>query len=118
MIPRLVGEGLLPAEEKESLARLLEQVVRHPELAPYFEEGAEIYNERDIILRNKVILRPDRLVIQEGRAVIIDYKTARPAPGHRDQLRGYASAIEEMGLKIDRALLVYITDKGIQTETL
>ncbi|WP_420592815.1 UvrD-helicase domain-containing protein [Robiginitalea biformata] len=118
VIPRLVGEGLLPAEEKESLARLLEQVVRHPELAPYFEEGAEIYNERDIILRNKVILRPDRLVIQEGRAVIIDYKTARPAPGHRDQLRGYASAIEEMGLKIDRALLVYITDKGIQTETL
>ena len=118
VIPRLVGEGLLPAEEKESLSRLLERVVRHPELAPYFEAGAEIYNERDIILRNKVILRPDRLVIEQGKAVIIDYKTARPAPGHRDQLRGYAAAIEEMGLEIDRAMLVYITDKEIQIETL
>ncbi|MBC2838070.1 exodeoxyribonuclease V subunit beta [Robiginitalea sp. SC105] len=118
VVPRLIGEGLVPDGQRGPLENTLRQIVGHPELSPYFREGPEIYNERGIILRNKVILRPDRLVVDGGSAVVIDYKTALPAASHRDQVQAYAGAVSEMGLRLERALLVYISDNGIKIETL
>ncbi len=118
VVAGLIGEGLLQDDGKQAFRESLEQIVEHPELSSYFKEGPEVYNERDIILRNKVLLRPDRLVVYPDRAVVIDYKTATPSPAHREQIAGYARAVEEMGMTLDRALLVYIKDNGIEIETL
>ncbi|MDG1571601.1 UvrD-helicase domain-containing protein [Robiginitalea sp. M366] len=112
-VSEMVTEGYVPAEEQVNLTRILERVVTHPELQAYFKAGLQVYCERDIITENGLILRPDRVVLRPEEVVVIDYKTGRPAAGHREQLAGYARALEQMGHRNVRGILAYISETEI-----
>lgn len=57
-----------------------------------------------------VFFRPDRLVLKDRIAVIIDYKTGLENKGYEAQINDYAQVLEEMGLIIDKKLIVYTND--------
>ena len=113
---QLLAEGLLAAAEREGFENLCRNLVGHPWLSPYYTPGWQVYNERDIITKNGLLLRPDRLLIRHREAVLIDYKTGKPKEEDRRQLREYAGALEEMGLQLQQAILVYISDLDITPE--
>jgi ATP-dependent exoDNAse (exonuclease V) beta subunit len=117
-LDRLMREGELPPEKRQETESLLTGIVHHPELRGSFQPGQEVLNERDIIAKNGVILRPDRIVLNGRQASLIDYKTGRPKPEHRAQLKSYVQTIAEMGYSIDKALLVYLKDKTITVDHL
>lgn len=99
----------------KDLAGTIEQklmdVVTHPNLNIYFSEGAEIWNEQDILTVNGPSLRPDRIVISGNEATIIDYKTGKPSPSHKEQIMQYADALKEMEFEIKHSIIVYIDQK-------
>ena len=117
-VARLIGEGQLPASDRRSFLELLNRIVAHPALAPYFENGLVVYNERDLISENGLLLRPDRLVIRNGAAILLDYKTGAAREEHREQLRSYARAVQAIGYDQVEAILVYISEAAIQLTTL
>ncbi|WP_417875412.1 UvrD-helicase domain-containing protein [Winogradskyella sediminis] len=94
-----------------TLKSLVEDVVGHPKLRPYYTNGFKVYNERDIITNSGQLLRPDRLNINPiNEVVIIDYKTGDVAASHRTQLKAYEAVLNDMNLKVIGKLLVYIND--------
>ena len=95
---------------------MLNSIVNHHEISDYFKNPWKIYNETEIIF-NGEIFRPDRLCIQDNNAVIIDYKTGIEKSIHLEQLTNYKNAVEALGFKIKKAILVYIR-KQIYTKTL
>lgn len=113
---RLIEEGMIRTEESAILKQRLESVVRHPRLAPYFESGVRVLNEQDIFLKNGVILRPDRLVLSNEKAVIMDYKTGRTDENYRIQIQEYREAIQAMGYVVEAAIIVYISENLITPE--
>ena len=68
-------------------------------------------NEREILTEDKRILIPDRLVFDEKRVTIIDYKTGLPNKNHHQQLRNYSKSLYEMGYLISKMILVYMNDE-------
>ena len=107
----LVTSGAVSDDQAEAIRPVLLQIVDHPKLSNYFSSAWTIYNERDIITKDGLILRPDRLMTdQQNRAVIIDYKTGVFDKKHLQQLEIYADTINEMGLKVIKKLLIYIND--------
>jgi ATP-dependent exoDNAse (exonuclease V) beta subunit len=113
---RLQSEGLLPHEDREALGELLLQVVGHPRLQPYFAPGAKGLNEWELLTKNGLILRPDRLVLLEGGVAILDYKTGAPRPEYHRQVGQYADTLREMGHAVEAAILVYIDKNQITPE--
>lgn len=101
------NSGELAMDEVEVLKKKILAILEHPKLASYYKEGIEIKNERDIITANGKILRPDRIVIQDLKATIIDYKTGMQSNSHKEQLYAYADALEAMGYSIDNKIIVY-----------
>ncbi|GGG38174.1 ATP-dependent helicase [Croceivirga lutea] len=97
--------------EKEQIKQTVSKVVNNNQLQHYFSEGLTIKNEVEILTEDNVVLRPDRLVIKENRATIIDYKTGIPSHNHEIQLNSYAHAIQRMGYQIEEKLLVYINEE-------
>ena len=77
-----------------------------------------MFNERELLIRKAVLLRPDRLQIRQGSAVLMDYKTGHPKPEHREQLGAYVSEVSRMGYRVERAILVYIKQEQIILEEL
>ena len=114
-IATAVQKGLISSEEKQEVKDKVIQVVTHPKLIPLFNEENEVYNEKEILLANGNKLRPDRVVITNNKATIIDYKTGGKNPKYKEQLMSYADALSNMGYIVDKKIIVYI-DKEVTTE--
>ena len=87
------------------------EVVAHPQLKDFFREGLQVLNEQEILTTSGISLRPDRIVISEKQATILDYKTGKPSPSHKEQIMQYADVLKEMDYEIKHAIIVYIDQK-------
>jgi ATP-dependent exoDNAse (exonuclease V) beta subunit len=104
----LLNEGLIQNQQVEQLKSAVRQVLDKPAISPYFEEGNIVYNEKDILLADGSILRPDRVVIAGNKIVVIDYKTGVEDASHHKQLDQYVAALETMGYRNIEQHIVYI----------
>ena len=108
-------KGFIMSDELASIKGKVLEVVTHPKLIPLFGEKNTVFNEKEILLANRQKLRPDRVVLINNKASIVDYKTGRRNPAYKDQILSYANALESMGYTIDKKIIVYI-DTTITTE--
>lgn len=103
--------------EKESLKKMLFNIILHPKLKKYFNENVLVYNEREIATINNEIIIPDRLVFTSDKeVVVIDYKTGKSTKKHHQQLEHYKKVLESMDLKVIKKILIYINEEIIVEE--
>ena len=102
--------GFIPKEDASPVKTMLEKVVFHKHLNKYFKSDYEVFTEREILDDNKNILIPDRLMIKEDKAFIIDFKTGKKMESYKNQVEGYANILIEMGYKVQGKFCVYIGD--------
>ncbi|WKX77856.1 UvrD-helicase domain-containing protein [Zobellia laminariae] len=110
-LQKAVQQGEIENQEVDEVRSNLQRVVEHPELNTYYKKGSIIKNEKDIITAAGQMLRPDRIVIKEKRATLIDYKTGKSNPKYKEQLYSYADALADMGYVVENKIIVYINDK-------
>ncbi len=88
------------------------EIVNHPELSTYFEEGNQVLNEQTIIQKEGKTIKPDRMVLLKNKDVyLLDYKTGTHNSKYQLQLENYQEAIELMGYKVTKKSLVYIGEQ-------
>ncbi|WP_379926015.1 UvrD-helicase domain-containing protein [Mariniflexile jejuense] len=106
-----VNTAIISNTQAEKLQKIITKIVNHPSLEMYYNSTQTIYNERDIIAKEGVILRPDRVVLTtENDAILIDYKTGAEDKKHTQQLQSYEDVLLEMNIRIKKKILVYIND--------
>ena len=103
--------GFIQKDQLGKIEQMIDQVVKHPDLTPYFQQNNTVLNEREILTETGEVIIPDRLVINSAKeAVIIDYKTGKSDKKHHQQLENYAVTIQQLGFSVKKKLLVYISD--------
>jgi ATP-dependent exoDNAse (exonuclease V) beta subunit len=107
-----VLEGNIDKKEVSKIRDSIASITRHPQLSAYFQENLIVFNEHEIMSKDKKILIPDRINFSGDSVTIIDYKTGRFSKKHFDQINDYAELLIEMSYKINKKILVYI-DKNI-----
>ena len=116
VIADFINTGTINIEQSVSLKNTVLQIVNHPLLETYYTSYYTIYNERDIITKEGMILRPDRVVINSNNeAIIIDYKTGIEDKKHEQQLKSYQDVLEDMQITVKKKILVY-TDRDIKVK--
>ncbi|MCK5775561.1 MAG: UvrD-helicase domain-containing protein, partial [Bacteroidales bacterium] len=114
---RLVYKGVIDDGEQEIINELVLQVINCPQLKAYYQADVQVYNERDMVDEHGGIIRPDRLVIVNGLAVVIDYKTGVPKKKDEDQINNYCTQVGNH-LKVDvSGYLVYLHEEITIEET-
>lgn len=108
-IDRLEKKTQIPDSLKDELRSAMQGIINHKDLKDYFTENWTIRNEKDISYANEVI-RPDRVCIKKDEAVIIDYKTGVQRKEHQQQIKKYASAVEDMGYQTSERFLIYLNE--------
>ena len=110
VLDRYMLLGKINVDEKKQLQTMLHKMISHPKLLPYFSEDVTVFNEREIIDNQQIII-PDRLVFHQNNQVsIIDYKTGIPKKEHRFQLENYASVLKSLAYSIQKKVLIYINE--------
>jgi len=113
-----LNEGQIDYNQAKVLKPLLLSIINHPKLNQYYSDEVEVFNERDVIAANGMVVRPDRLVLdKDNKAIIIDYKTGVYDLKHEQQLITYSDIIESMGIEVKKRILIYI-DRGIEIKEL
>lgn len=111
VINDFINAALIDPEQALILKNKAQDIVNHPLLKPYFTNEAIIYNERDIISKEGIVLRPDRVIINpNNEVVIIDYKSGMEDIKHTQQLQSYEDVLREMDLKVIQKILVYTNE--------
>lgn len=90
-------QGLIENDEQhKQIEELLIKAFRHEQIAEWFDGSWTIKKEAAIITQG-ALLRPDRVMMKGNKAVVLDYKFAKPQPEHTEQVRNYMAALEKTG---------------------
>ena len=73
-----------------------------------------VYNEVEISSKDGDMARIDRLLINNNKIIIVDYKTGMPKEKDNQQIRKYASLIEEIGFDLEHCFLIYLPELKIE----
>ena len=108
-ITKAIENGLITFAQKEAVENTLYEIVNHPEISICFDSDLKVFNEQTIIRQFGRTLKPDRISISEkGEAFLLDYKTGSPNAKYVQQIQEYQDAIEDLGYKVLKKVLVYI----------
>ncbi len=103
--------GIIDDKERKELYEKINQLLSYPDIKPYFEKNLNIKTEAEILLPNGKTYRPDRVILNKQKAVIIDYKTGKTEKFHIKQINNYANLLSEMGYTEIKKYLLYIDEK-------
>ena len=102
-------QGIISAHQELILKKLVLEVIEHPQLREFFVDVEHVKNEVELYNSIGVILRPDKLILDNNSATIIDFKTGKVnRKRHAEQLTAYESTLKELGYTQIKKLLVYI----------
>lgn len=104
---RLESEGLLYGDviSSEQLSKWLEQLSSHPQVREWFSDRWQVITERSILTRNAESgqiesRRPDRIITDGERTIVIDYKTGSHRSAyheeHKKQVSEYMTYLRQM----------------------
>jgi ATP-dependent helicase/nuclease subunit A len=107
-VRRLVLEGKITESESALLEIKLKALVSTPVASEWFKPGIKVLKEAGILLPSGTTLRPDRVIIKDKAATIIDFKFGQENPEHAGQVKRYGKQLKEMGFKDVDAFLWYV----------
>lgn len=107
-IEKALLNSLISIENKFEIENTIKSIVNHKDLNVFFPEKGKILNEQPILKNNSPMVKPDRIVLQNKKAYLLDYKTGEELTKHKKQLIQYESVLTEMGYEVVEKNLVYI----------
>jgi ATP-dependent exoDNAse (exonuclease V) beta subunit len=109
----LIKSGIIEIAFVDRMKSEIEEIFENEEYQRLFENAIEIISEQDIIAGEFSIVRPDKLILKNDAAIILDYKTGLPKKKDVQQVKEYASVLKEIGYESVEAYLFYTSTKEI-----
>jgi len=103
--------GLITFSQQELFKETISKIINNKELIPFFEEGTIVFNEQNIIKKHTKTIKPDRVVIKNNEAYLLDYKTGEKNNKHIIQINEYEKALQEMHFSVAKKTLIYIGEE-------
>jgi ATP-dependent helicase/nuclease subunit A len=117
VVERYYFEGLMDAATRDRLVHDLEALLQDEQVKPFFDPGSRVLTEREIVLPDESVERPDRIVFMAGGVAVVDFKTGKEHPAHEDQVRRYVRTLQAMGHAAVDGYLVYLTGPRVKKIT-
>jgi len=111
---KALTDGKINEIELDEIQEAIKISFENPVISDWFSGKYQILNERNL-LTNKKIVRPDRIMIFENEAVVVDYKTGeKKSENYNRQVSRYAKILKETGYEKVEGYLWYINQNEIE----
>ncbi len=116
-IARMVRDGLIDTSTQHEIERIVHRALTLPQAADWFSGKYELFNECTILYRaddgTVSRMRPDRVMTDGKRFIIVDFKFARERDEHHKQVKGYMQQLHHMGHTDVEGYLWYVYENRI-----
>lgn len=117
-ITRLMFEGIIGSREAEAEIRTLtHKAFALPQVQDWYSGRWRLFNECAIIYKEKGELqnrRPDRVMMQDGQVVVVDFKFGQPNKKYNKQVHDYMQLLARMGYSNISGYLWYVDEELIE----
>ena len=103
LLKGIVNETEIPAIKKQLTA-----IFNLKEIQYLFTDFDDVKNEANILTTAGETYQPDRVIIKDGKTIIVDYKTGEQQSTHIKQIKNYKARLTEMGYTHIESYLLYI----------
>lgn len=108
-LERMRNQGLLNASQTLSLENTIAQIQSNAAIQEWFSNDWQILNEKTILTPQGQSYRPDKVITQGHRAIVIDYKFGNLKSGkHKSQVNNYMELLKNMGYTQVEGFLWYV----------
>lgn len=99
----------------DDIAQLVKPQFNDKQIASWFAPDLEIFSEHDILIPDAPIQRPDRVVTDGKRIIVVDYKFGEiEMPKYKQQVLSYAKLLQQMGYNDIEAYLWYVSKRKVE----
>jgi CRISPR/Cas system-associated exonuclease Cas4 (RecB family) len=119
-IHSLILQGFITDNERTTsdLRQKIEEAMKHPNAALWFDGSWEVHIEADILLPNTggavQRLRPDRVMIKDGKVVVVDYKFGElEEADYETQVKKYINCLQNTGYNQVEGYLWYVSKNKV-----
>lgn len=107
VIRKLQIQGIIQLKEAADIKQRVEAIFAIPQVKHWFDSKWEVLAERTILYANNRLI-PDRVIVHNKQAIVIDYKTGQAETKHHKQVNHYARVLTKMGYTVTEKYLLYI----------
>jgi ATP-dependent exoDNAse (exonuclease V) beta subunit len=110
-ISRLVFEGVIGADEVDEISSLTHEAISMPQVQDWYSGRWRLFNENTILYREDGTMqtrRPDRVMTDGERAIVVDFKFAQPSAAYVSQVQSYMELLRCMGYTSVEGYLWYV----------
>ncbi|MDD3320863.1 MAG: UvrD-helicase domain-containing protein [Paludibacter sp.] len=108
-IAAMIREGRINEDEGIIVAEEMEKFWDLPETVNWFTDDLKVLNETTILTPTGEQYRPDRVIIKNNKATIVDYKFGeKESENYQKQVQQYMQLIAEMGYQTE-GYLCYVS---------
>ena len=113
-IVRYEQDGLLTDKTitAESIRAILHRNLENQTIKQWFLPGNDIFNEYTLLTKDtdnkEKEYRPDRVIKQNNKIIVVDYKFARHSDVHKKQVGNYINLFREMGFNEIEGYVWYV----------
>lgn len=105
---KMNDEGMIDRKQMEQLLAKIRLLLAYPLIRPFFLQDNKIRVEAEILHESGHVYRPDRVIIREKEAVVLDFKTGKPKEEQEKQIGLYGKLLNELGYPNVKKYLVFI----------
>ncbi len=108
-IDKMIFEGKISPEEKPELIAKIKKTFENNQIKNWFSNKWIVKTEAEIILTNGKTARPDRVISNHEKSIVIDYKFGeQEEEKHHQQVKGYMDLLKQMENKEVEGYLWYV----------
>lgn len=112
-LKKLLTEGIISSNELNELKNKLITVIEFDDVKEWFTSDWEVKNESSIITSSGDIRIPDRVLIKDNKAVVIDFKFGEENEKYKEQVSEYMKYLKEMKYENVSGWLYYVERKKV-----
>jgi len=112
-VKSMVSAGMIDSETAKEYMILIERMLSFEPQKSWFNGEWQVLNERNIIRGKENSHRPDRIMLKDGKVILIDYKTGEKHENHISQVKGYLNDFEKMGYGDRKGYLWYLNSNEL-----
>lgn len=109
VLNQLKGEGLIKEKDKNTLKDIVDNLFKNQQFRKWFDTDWKVITEKEIFSEG-TSLKPDRILVKDDKAVVIDFKREKHDHRHEKQVMVYASLLHKMGYKDIKKYLFYVQE--------
>ncbi len=120
-LQRMELEGILYDKTitREKIENLIRKRLESPQVADWYNPRWQLFNECTILCRHPETghvqeRRPDRVMTDGERMIVVDFKFGRKKEEYNEQVREYMSLLQRMGRQDVRGYLWYVYSNEIE----